>query len=107
MTEKLLGKIKSAEFGVDPDYPCFWGLYLTFILGTSGVSCMYTANISPECKYDTPTGRQDAVLEMNEKVAAILKDAKVSSVSGLIGKPVEVTIENRTFKDFRILTEVI
>lgn len=26
MTEKFLGKIKSAEFGVDPDYPCFWGI---------------------------------------------------------------------------------
>lgn len=44
---------------------------------------------------------------MNEKVAAILKDAKVSSVSGLIGKPVEVTLEGNLFKDFRILTEVL
>ena len=107
MTGKYLGKITSAEFGVDRDYYYDFGLYLTFRIDALSVSGMYVANINPKCKYATPTGRQDAVLEMNEKVAAILKDAKVSSVSGLIGKPVEVTIENRTFKDFRILTEVL
>ena len=107
MTEKHLGKITSAEFGVDRDYCYDFGLYLTFSIDASRVSCMYAANINPECKYDTPTGRQDAVLKMAEQVAAILKAAKAAKVSELIGKPVEVTIENRTFKDFRILTEVL
>ena len=107
MTSKYLGKITSAEFGVDRDYYYDFGLYLTFSIDALSVSGMYVANINPKCKYATPTGRQDAVLEMNEKIAAILKDAKVSSVSGLIGKPVEVTLEGNLFKDFRILTEVL
>lgn len=107
MTSKYLAKITSAEFGVDRDYYYDFGLYLTFRIDALSVSGMYVANINPKCKYATPTGRQDAVLAMAEKVSSILKDAKVSKVSELIGKPVEVTIENRTFKDFRILTEVI
>lgn len=42
-----------------------------------------------------------------EFVNDILKAAKVNYVSELINKPVEVTIENNTFKNFRILTEVL
>ena len=107
MDGKFLGKITSAEFGVDRDYRYDFGLYLTFSIDASTVSCMYAANINPECKYNTPSGRQDAVLAMAEQVAAIFKAAKVTKVSELVGKPVEVTIENRTFKNFRILTEVL
>ena len=42
-----------------------------------------------------------------EYIDRILEDAKVNYVSELLNKPVEVTIENNTFKDFRILTEVL
>ena len=107
MDGKFLGKITSAEFGVDRDYYYDFGLYLTFRIDALSVSGMYVANINPKCKYATPTGRQDAVLAMAEQVAAIFKAAKVTKVSELVGKPVEVTIEKRTFKDFRILTEVL
>lgn len=48
-----------------------------------------------------------AVTQTIEFVNDILKAAKVNYVSELINKPVEVTIENDTFKDFRILTEVL
>ena len=44
---------------------------------------------------------------MNEEVYAFLKAAKVRNVDDLIGKPIEVTMENRSLKDFRILTEVL
>lgn len=107
MDGKFLGKITSAEFGVDRDYYYDFGLYLTFSIDALSVSGMYVANINPKCKYATLTGRQDAVLAMAEQVAAIFKAAKVTKVSELVGKPVEVTIEKRTFKDFRILTEVL
>lgn len=33
--------------------------------------------------------------------------AELCNEEALIGKPVEVTIEHNTFKDFRILTEVL
>jgi hypothetical protein len=36
-----------------------------------------------------------------------LKQAKVNSVHELAGIPVEITMENRTFKSFRILEEVL
>lgn len=53
------------------------------------------------------TKREAAIAKSIEEVNRILEDAKVNYVSELINKPVEVTIENNTFKDFRILTEVL
>ena len=49
------------------------------------------------------------VMEMNRAnpYNKLLNDAKVNYVSQLINKPVEVTIEDRIFKSFRILTEVL
>ena len=41
------------------------------------------------------------------KISALLKDAKVMKLGGLIGKPVEVIFEDNSLKSWRILTEVI
>ena len=109
MTEKILGKIRFAKFGTICDYPFLVGLHLGFDLsdGTSiADGGQYTVNISPACRWET-SDRADAMVKMVEFVVKILKDAKVDDVSELIRKPVEVTIENNTFKDFRILTEVL
>lgn len=109
MTEKILGKIDFAEYGQMRDYPFLIGLHLGFKLG-DGRGVMdggkYTVNISKECRWDE-LDRLEAVTKSVEKVDQILKDAKCHYVSGLINKPVEVVIENNTFKDFRILTEVL
>jgi hypothetical protein len=40
-------------------------------------------------------------------ISKLLNEAKVHNVYELKGIPVEVTLENNTFKDFRILTEVL
>jgi hypothetical protein len=40
-------------------------------------------------------------------VSKLLKDAKVSSVDELKGKPVEVTFDGNMLKEWRILTEVL
>lgn len=109
MTEKILGKITFAEFGTILDYPFLIGLQLGFDLAGGAVIMdggKYTVNISPECKWKE-FSRADAIVKTVEFVNKILKDAKVNHVSELINKPVEVTIENNTFKDFRILTEVL
>lgn len=66
----------------------------------------YTVNISPECKWKD-LKREETITKSVEEVDRILKDAKVNYVSELVNKPVEVTMENNTFKDFRILTEVL
>ena len=109
MTEKILGKITFAEFGTIDDYPFFIGLQLGFSLaGGTGImdGGKYTVNINPDCKWQE-SSRADTIVKTVEFVNKILKDAKVNHVSKLINKPVEVTIENNTFKDFRILTEVL
>ena len=100
MVTKELGKITFAEFGTIRDYPFLIGLHLGFRMCGSSVmdSGKYTVNISPECKWKNLN---------REEVDRILEDAKVNYVSELVNKPVEVTMKNNTFTDFRILTEVL
>jgi hypothetical protein len=45
--------------------------------------------------------------EIMRYVSKLLKDAKVDSVDKLKGKPVEVTFDGNTLKEWRILTEVL
>ena len=108
MTTKELGKITFAEFGTIRDYPFLIGLQLGFRMGGSSVmdGGKYTVNISTECKWKDFT-REATITKSIEEVNRILEDAKVNYVSELLNKPVEVTMENNTFKDFRILTEVL
>jgi len=109
MTEKILGKISLAEFGMIRDYPFLMGLNLGFDLANGSHICdggRYTENVSEACKW-SPEERQEAITVIVDKVYSILKDAKALYVSDLINKPVEVTIEDHMFKDFRILTEVL
>lgn len=109
MTEKLLGKITSAEFGTIRDYPFMIGLQLYFKMSSSGVGDggRYTVNISDACKWHSSDEKLNAYERVLKSVNGLLEDAKVNYVSELIGKPVEVTLEHNTFKDFRILTEVL
>ena len=108
MVDKLLGKIDFAEFGTIRDYPFLIGLQLGFSMGGQGVmdGGKYTVNITKECRW-IEQNRERAIAFVVENVYEILKAAKVNYVSQLIGKPVEVTIVNRCFSDFRILTEVL
>lgn len=109
MTEKVLGKITSAEYGTVGDYPFLFGLQLRFKLADGcsiGCGSKYTINISKECRWGK-SERQEAITSSVDQLHKILLDAKVNYVSELINKPVEVTIESNTFKDFRVLTEVL
>ncbi len=108
MTTKELGKITFAEFGTIRDYSFLIGLQLGFRMGESGImdGGKYTVNISPEYKWKE-LNRETTITKSVEEVDRILKDAKVNYVSELVNKPVEVMMENNTFKDFRILTEVL
>lgn len=102
MTTKELGKITFAEFGTVRDYPFLIGLQLGFRMDGG----KYTVNISPECKWKE-MNREATIIKSIEEVNRILEDAKANYVSELLNKPVEVTMEDNTFKDFRILTEVL
>lgn len=110
MTGKILGKIDFAEFGTIRDYPFLMGLQLGFKLA-DGCYVMdggkYCVNVSPECKWEYEGKREECITKMVDHVASVIKDAGVNNVSGLVGKPVEVTIDRNTFVDFRILKEVL
>ena len=110
MTGKFLGKIDYAQYGTLPDYPWLIGVHLGFRLGNGCEICdgaKYTVNISKNCNWESDYERAMAVLCSIEKVDQILKDAKCNYISQLVNKPVEVEIEDNTFKNFRILTEVL
>lgn len=109
MTEKILGKIRFAEFGTIRDYPFLIGLQVGFDLADGGAIMdggKYCENISKSCKWEE-SEREQAITVMVENIDKILKAAKVNYVSELKNKPVEVEIEKNTFKSFRILTEVL
>lgn len=108
MIEKRLGKIDFVEFGSMKDYPFQLGLQLGFSMSGSGVmdGGKYTVNMSPDCHWEIGT-RHTNLAESLDRVAKILNDAKVNYISELLGKPVEVTLEDGIFKEFRILTEVL
>lgn len=106
--EKVLGKITSAEYGTIDDYPFLIGIHLGFSVNGGGISTggKYTVNISKTCKWGG-LDREKIITASVEKVAEILRAAKVNYVSELIGKPVEITIDRNSFMDFRILQEVL
>lgn len=108
MAEKRLGKIDFAEYGLYPDCPCFFGLMLGFSFRGAGVEtgARYTVNMSKECQWSAEE-RAAAVVTSAEFVYDLLSAAECNYVSGLVGKPVEVIIENHMLKEFRILTEVL
>jgi hypothetical protein len=45
--------------------------------------------------------------EIMRYVSKLLKDAKVSNISELQGKPIEVTLDGNLLKEWRILSEVL
>lgn len=108
--EKMFGRITDTKFGSVKDYPFLFGFELYFRLedGTS-ISCgsIHMFNISKECQWDNQEERNSTIVDHIDRINKILKDAKVNYVSELINKPVIVTIENNTFKNFRILKEVL
>jgi hypothetical protein len=104
-----LGKITNVRFGFIPDYPFLFGINFDFFLGDgSGIGSggKYTVNISKDCKWSSEE-RKEAIEDLTDFVVKILKDAKVDNVYDLKNKPVEVCIQDNTFVNFRILTEVL
>lgn len=107
--EKVLGKIKDVD--VQLIGGCFLGIDFTFSLdgGSRGIGSggKYTVNTNKRCKYDGVEERNEVYAKSLEYIRRFLKEAKVDRVQQLKNLPVEVTIENQIFKDFRILTEVL
>ncbi len=108
MTVKEIGKIASARFGFEPEYTFLMGMFLSFSGPSWGIADggKYALNTNAT-KLDIPGTREVAMFKMLYHVRETLEAAKVTSIDQLVGKPVEVTMEDNTFKSFRILTEVL
>ena len=110
--KKELGKIVKAEFGLGGYQECMFGLSLTF-KGPFGDVCdfisggWYEGITISEYTTWTEEDRSLARVKMIKRIDKILTDTKVSSISELKNKPVEVTFENSQLKEWRILTEVL
>jgi hypothetical protein len=112
MEKKHLGKIDHVEFGLGGYQDAMFGLTLSFSFDGCGIGTFISGGWNNSIKVSeytkwTEEDRNRQRAEMCEKVNQLLLDAKVNSVHQLGGKPVEITIENSTFKDFRILKEVL
>ena len=112
MSETVLGKIESVRFGRVGYQEAFFGIDIAFSMRGSGIcggiygGWSVMIDRSEHCKWtEADRDRQNA--EMCRKVDKILGEAGVQHVADLKGKPVEITIERGTLKDWRILTEVL
>lgn len=110
--EKALGKIKDAYVGLGGYQDAMIGIHFTFEgdgFGVSSTKSIWDPNIikcSEYSKWSEPD-RDKAFSEIMRYISDLLKQAKVDSVSELKNKPVEITFENSTLKEWRILTEVL
>ena len=109
---KKLGKIKSVYVGLGGYQDVCLGIHLSFDFdgcgcGTSKSTWDPTVmECSERCQW-TEEGRSEDLDGIMRYISQLLADAKVDRVEKLQGKPVEVILDGNTFKEFRILTEVL
>lgn len=110
MEEKMLAKISSVRAGFCGYDDAMIGFELSF----SGegweiggwVRATWFSGPTDYAKW-TAQDRLNTLGEAWMEMGGILRAAKKQDISELAGTPVEVTIENGTFKSFRVLTEVL
>lgn len=112
MNGKLLGKIDKCYFGIGGYNDAMIGIHFQFSSGSTAVGSTKSAwdaetiKHTEYCKW-TESDRDQQYAEIVRYVSKILKEAKCEDVSRLVGKPVELTFESNTLKEWRILTEVL
>jgi hypothetical protein len=110
MTEKRLGKISRAKFGMVGYQECEFGLALTFEMPSSGVGTCISggwASTPTEHTKWTLSDQTESLARMCREVIETMNEAKVAEVRDLEGIPVELEFDGLTLKDWRILTEVL
>ena len=110
--EKRLGKIEAVKFGLGGYQDAMLGIHVTLGNGSWGVGDSRANWDSEQIKWSehskwSEEDRDGWYAEIMRYVSKLLKEAKVDSVDKLKGKPVEVTFEGNTLKEWRILTEVL
>lgn len=106
--EKKLGKITKATFGFGGYQDTEIGLHVTLKgegWGVNSSICLW--DITSTKRIRTGVVSDHMHKQLVNKIAKILKYAKVKSIHELEGIPVEVTFDNRMIQEWRVLTEVL
>lgn len=111
-TRKEFGKITNVVFGYGGYQDAQFGLSLSFEGKGWGCGTFIAGGWSLDITADeyakwTEEDRIRTMGEMVLKVNVIMQKAKVHDVTKLLNKPVEVTFESNTLKDWRIFEEVL
>lgn len=110
MNTLALGKISKVKFGFGGYQDAAVGLTLQFEFQGSGIGDFMSAGWSgkrPETAKWTEESRNEQRAVFMAGIDQLLQDAKCDDVMQLLGKPVEVMIENNALKSWRILKEVL
>jgi hypothetical protein len=109
--KKELGKISFAKVGKGG----YQGVMFGFSIGLASdiYSCAdfygfwdYETEIRDDTAW-TEQDRQDQFAATMKKISETIRDAKVESVSELVGKPVEVIFDGNKMVSWRVLKEVL
>jgi len=107
MTEEMIGKIKSAEFGFGGYQGAEIGLCLEFggpAWGTAVFEGHWSEAPTDRCQW-TAEDQTQKFGYVTRRVRDLLTAAKVSHISELTGKPVRCTFEGGALKSWWILVE--
>ena len=112
METKELGKITEVSFGYGGYQDGQFGLNVELTFGGCSAFQFINGGWSDDVKISSNTkwteqDRSEQRVIMIKKINKLIKDAKVRTIDELKNKPVEVTTEGMTVKDWRILTEVL
>ena len=107
--EKFLGKIESVDIKVEEG---FFGLYIAltsnplWVMSKSTTWNPETVKVSPYTKW-TEEDRDADLVHIMRKIASLMNDAGVSTLSELKNIPVELHFINGRLDTWRILKEVL
>ena len=111
METKLLGRIASLRIGMGGYQDAMFGVSVSLSMQGSGVGAFIgTWSQSTKIGPHTQWTEADRSAEFDKTMRWLddrCREAKVRDVNDLIGKPVEVTLEDNTLKSWRLLTEVL
>lgn len=115
-----LGKITRAEFGFGGYQEAMIGIEFTLTTPEGSVDDFWgtwSEDVFKSKDFETPENLKAHIAITDErsliyadttrKIASILQEAKVHSVSKLVGKPVEVIYNGQQLSSWRILKEVL
>ena len=111
MQGTFLGKIESIKFGVkDSRIGLFYTLTFNNCCGTQSSNDVWdpqSIQVTEGTKW-TEDDRDMELAELMRYISKLLYEAKVDDITKLVGKPIEVTIDEfNSLKSWRILTEVL